>query len=151
VFAECLLAVADATQTVTRENTVALARAADQLDAAAPKALRPYLLTIVADLWRRLGEVDQGLSLVDQADAIVRQTTERWAAPEICRVRGALLLDAGNPALAERALRTAVNAARAQSAAGWLPRALRDLRELLVRTGRAGEIGDLAEPGHTMQ
>jgi len=146
VFAECLLAVADAMQTVSPETTSALATAIDRLDDAAPKALRPFLLTIVADAHRRLRRFDQGLTTVDEADAIVRQTTERWAAAEVSRVRGALLADSGRIDLAERALRMAIQIARAQSADSWAARAVRDLTELLAADGRVAELG-IAQPG----
>jgi tetratricopeptide (TPR) repeat protein len=147
VFAECLLAAADATQTVSVDNTAALQTAIDGLDAAAPKALRPYLLTIVADAYRQLRRFDDALAAVDEADAIIRQTTERWAAAEVWRVRGAILGDTGLSELAERAFRMAIQVARAQSANKWAARALHDLTALLSHEGRAAELPTFARHG----
>jgi len=52
-----------------------------------------------------------------------------------------LLADMGYVDLAERAFRTAIQVARAQSADSWAHRALGNLTDLLSREGRATELG----------
>ena len=71
-------------------------------------ALRPFLLSLAAELCRRAGMNERGLALLDEADATIRQTTERWAEAEGRRVRGRLLADRGAIRMAETCFRDAI-------------------------------------------
>src|SRR5204862_2603831 len=51
----------------------------------------PSLLTRLAEAWLRLGNLSEGLAAVDEGLKMVRTTLCRWHAPELWRVRGALI------------------------------------------------------------
>src|SRR5574337_1434951 len=87
-FAVCTLAVAEAARAPSLERNAAAERAIAGLHALASNALRPFLLTAAAELYRRVGMVEKGVALLDEADATIRETTERWAEAESRRVRG---------------------------------------------------------------
>jgi len=138
-FADCLLAIAETMRTPNLKETIALSDAVDRLHAVAPNALRPYLLSVVADCYRRQGLTPKGLELLDEADAIIQQTTERWASAEVGRVRGALFADDQRICVAEQAFRASINTARAQSARSWMLRTGSNLADLLRNIGRTDE------------
>ena len=55
------------------------------------EAFRPYYLSLLADGLRRSGDVDRGLTVLDEAQAVVEQHSERWWQPDLLRIRGELL------------------------------------------------------------
>jgi class 3 adenylate cyclase/tetratricopeptide (TPR) repeat protein len=145
VFSVCLLATADTMRAETEKETAALIPALDGLHAVAPNALKPYFLTVAALAYRRLGLVEAGLALVDQAEDVIRQTTERWAMAEVYRVRAALLREMRETALAERCLRVAIKISVEQTAVSWLSRAGSDLMALLQEMGRFEEVHEIRQ------
>jgi hypothetical protein len=79
--------------------------------------------------------IERGFALLDEADATIRQTTERWAEAEGRRVRGRLLADSGAIGVAETCFREAIAIAESQAAGSWRVRAATDLASLLRRQG----------------
>lgn len=69
---------------------------------------------------------------------------ERFAMPELLRVKAGILAESGDPA-AERSYRDAVLLARQQGTRAWDLRATVDLLEFLIRGGRHDEALELAE------
>jgi tetratricopeptide (TPR) repeat protein len=137
-FASCTLAVAGATKEPSPERNAAAERAIGRLHALARNALRPFLLTVAAELYRRVGMFEKGLALLNEADATMCQTTERWAEAESKRVRGLLLADSGTLAAAAGCFREAIAIAKSQAAKTWWERAAADLA-MLMALGRSDE------------
>jgi hypothetical protein len=77
--------------------------------------MRPYLLSLRAD---RLTDPTQALVLLDEALAVARATTERFAEAEILRLRAVRQAQLGDLAEAAASSDEAVAVARAQGAAG---------------------------------
>ncbi|MBI3758046.1 MAG: hypothetical protein HY267_08725, partial [Deltaproteobacteria bacterium] len=56
------------------------------------QALQTYWLTLLADTYRRIEQVSEGLNVVAEALGIVDRTGERWWEAELYRLKGELLL-----------------------------------------------------------
>jgi predicted ATPase len=54
--------------------------------------LRPYVLGLLAEAYRKVGQANEGLILLDEALATLQETGERWWEAEIHRLKGELLL-----------------------------------------------------------
>jgi len=112
----------------------------------------PLYRILLATEFGRIGQMERARSLAASAEALVKQTGERWAAPEIYRVHGSLLCQ--EPLRDDRAamhlfkrsltsarklgavgweLRTAINIARLVSA-GDSPSGRAEARDLLIST-----------------
>ena len=83
---------------------------------------RPYWLCLIAEACLESGAALEGLALLDEAEAAVQQTNERYWEAEIHRLRGQLLLAASDPAAPavvrspEESCRRALDVARRQGA-----------------------------------
>jgi hypothetical protein len=98
-----------------------------------------------------LGQVDAGLSMIDQAFAATEETNERMGEPETWRVKAGLLLQrAASDGIAtdrakslreegETCLRTAIQKAQTQASKNWELRAAVDLGRLLKDSSRTAE------------
>ena len=149
VFAESTLSVARVLREPSIDRVTALSGAVDRLHSLAPNALRPYLLSVIADFYGRCGTPERGLALVEDADEVVRLTGECWAKAEIDRVKGLLLTYTGEHQLAETCFRQALETAQAQDARSWMRRCAADLALLLRQMGRADEEQALSSFGET--
>ena len=71
-------------------------------------------LSVLADMHSKAGRPDQGLDLIEEALAFMRQTDECYHEAELYRLRGILRLqqDSNNTDLAEADFHTAITAAR---------------------------------------
>jgi hypothetical protein len=88
------------------------------------------------------GEVSQGLATVDEALARCEARDEQWYAAELWRIKGELLLHAGehrSPAAAEQAFDTASEVARSQGARFWELRTAISLARFRISQGRPAE------------
>ena len=126
-FAICTMAIARATRAPTPERIATLEQAIERLHRLARNALRPFLLSLSAELCRRVGMIQRGLALLDEADGTIYQTMERWAEAEGRQVRGRLLADSGAIGIAETCFRDAIAIAESQAAESWRIRAATDL------------------------
>jgi predicted ATPase/class 3 adenylate cyclase len=138
-FAHCTLAIASTLRQPTTARAGMLDEAIDRLHTIAPNALRPLLLSIAADMHGKLGAIERGLGLTDEANEVMDTTAERWAEAEVLRVRASLLVAGGRHDDAESCLRAAVRIAEQQSAASWIVRSADDLAHILGNTDRAAE------------
>jgi predicted ATPase len=113
---------------------------------------RPYGLWLIAEVCYRTGAAPEGLALLDDAEAAVERTHERYWEAEIHRLRGRLLLansDPAAPALArsaETCYRRALEVARRQGAHSLELRAAVSLSLLWQAKGRQGEARELLAP-----
>jgi predicted ATPase len=54
--------------------------------------LRPYYLALLAEAYSKAGQVEEALTLLAEAQAVVYRTKERWWEAELYRIKGELLL-----------------------------------------------------------
>jgi DNA-binding SARP family transcriptional activator/predicted ATPase len=101
--------------------------------------MRPYLLTLLAEQYAKVGDVEQGLTLLAEALAMVDKSGERWYEAEIYRTRGELLLMHGEDADAEAAFVRARAVARSQEAKSPELRAVMSVARLWQRQARHAE------------
>jgi predicted ATPase len=114
----------------------------------------PYYLGQLADACGKAGQPEEGLSIVDEALALVHKTGERWPEAELHRLRGELLrvqaLAAGSkPTLTqevEACYRQALEVARRQQAKSLELRAATSLCRLWRQQGKWDEARELLAP-----
>ena len=110
---------------------------------------RPYWLYLIAEACLESGAALEGLALLDEAEAAVQQTNERYWEAEIHRLRGRLLLATAEPtapASAEACYRRALEVARRQSARSLELRATVSLSRLWQAADRHDEACELLAP-----
>ena len=110
------------------------------------------LLARMADVCRRVGDVETGLSVVSEAMGLVLKLDERYMEAELNRLRGELILASRGSAArakaeaeteAERCFLEALEVSRRQSAKSWELRAAMSLGRLWARQGKRGEAREL--------
>ena len=89
----------------------------------------------------RVGEIKQGLEVVNNALANSKASNERIVEAELFRLKGELLLARGSSSArqAEQAFRDAIEVAQGQGAKSWELRAVTSLTGLLTKTKRRKE------------
>ena len=110
---------------------------------------RPYWLWLLAEGCQRTGATREGLALLDDADAAVEHTHDRYWEAEIHRLRGRLLLATAEPtapASAEACYRRALDVARGQGARSLELRAAVSLSRLWQAADRHDEARELLAP-----
>ena len=119
----------------------------------------PYLLSLVADAYARLGQVEAGLAVLQEGGEAVERTGERQWEAEMCRLKGALLLNdergvmnnergtlQPRAAEAEACFQQAIAVAQQQSAKSWELRAATSLARLWQSQGKRAEARELLVP-----
>ena len=109
----------------------------------------PEFKCLSAEWTSAMGEVTQGLRLVDSALAQIDRHGERYIEAEAHRVKGVLLLasaQAHEVAAAEASFRRAIEVARSQKAKSWELRAATSLSRLWQSQGKNQEAYDLLAP-----
>jgi predicted ATPase len=92
------------------------------------------------------GQVEEGLTLLDDALQISERTGSRWVAAELNRHKGQLLLRQGRSEAAEDLYRKALSIAEEQEAMLWELRAAVSLARLMCDQDRRGEASNLLAP-----
>ena len=92
------------------------------------------------------GQIEEALTLLDDALRIVERTGERWLAAELNRHKGQLLLQQGHSGAGEELYRRALSIAEQQGAKFWELRAAASLARLRRDQGRHVEARDLLAP-----
>src|SRR6202011_2950841 len=92
------------------------------------------------------GQIEDGLTLLDDALQIAGRTGERWLEAELNRHKGQLLLRQGHSAAAEELYRKALGIAEEQEAKLWELRAAVSLARLRRDQGRRAQARDLLAP-----
>ena len=92
------------------------------------------------------GQVEEALSLLDDALQNAERIGERWFAAELYRHKGQLMLRQGDSEAAKQLYRKALSIAQEQEAKLWELRAARDLARLWAEHGRRTEARDLLAP-----
>jgi predicted ATPase len=106
-------------------------------------AVLPFYLTMLAEVYGKAGQPQEGLDRLTEAGTLVETTQERWAEAEMHRVRGTLLLSLHAGAVAEDSYHQALAVARQQSAKFWELRAATSLARLWRDQGKRTEARDL--------
>jgi predicted ATPase len=118
----------------------------DTLQAMGTKTQRSHWLALLAEAQASAGQAEEGLSVLDEALALVEKTGERYYEAEIHRLKGELLLVQGDKTEAEASFHQAescfqhaVEVARRQQAKSWELRATVSLCRLWQKQGRMDE------------
>jgi predicted ATPase len=106
----------------------------------------PYHTALLAGAYEIAGQIDEAVTLLDDALQIVERTGERWFAAELHRHKGRLLARQGHPETAEEPYRKALRIAREQDAKMWELRAAVSLARLRRDQGHRSEARDLLAP-----
>jgi TolB-like protein/predicted ATPase/class 3 adenylate cyclase len=110
------------------------------------KAWLPHYIALLARACEIAEEIEEGLTVLDDAFQIVETTGVRWLAPELNRQKGQLLLRQGQAEAAEELYCKALGIAQEQGAKLWELRAAMSLAELFRDQGRGGEARSLLAP-----
>jgi predicted ATPase len=106
----------------------------------------PHYMDVQAAACEIAGQIEEALSLLDDALQIVERTDERWLEAELNRHKGQLLLRQGHTEGAEELYCKALSIAQQQEAKLWELRAAASLARLRRDQGRRAEARDLLAP-----
>ena len=106
----------------------------------------PHYIALLAGACEIAGQIEEAVTLLDDALQIVERTGERWFAAELNRHKGQLLLRQGHSEAAEELYRKALSIAEEQEAKLWELRAAASLARLRRDQGRRAEARDLLAP-----
>jgi tetratricopeptide (TPR) repeat protein len=99
----------------------------------------PWLTATVAESLAVLGQIDQALAQLGQMAVWSGNRRDAWNRPELLRVQGEVLVQAGNERAAEEAFRESMELAKGNGALSWLLRSATSLARLLVRQSRTSD------------
>jgi predicted ATPase len=99
----------------------------------------PWLTCALAEGLAARGHLDQALGLANEQTAAVDRNGGAYNMPELLRVRGALLAQAGDQKAAERCFQQSIALADAQEALSWRLRTVPSLARLRSRQHRRDE------------
>ena len=106
----------------------------------------PHHTALLARACALAGQIEEALTLLDDALQIAERTGERWFVAELNRHKGQLLLSQGHTEAAEELYRKALNIAREQEAKLWELRAAMSLARLRRDQGRRAKARDHLAP-----
>jgi predicted ATPase len=106
----------------------------------------PYYIALLARACEIEGQIEEGLTLLDEALQLAERTGERLFGAELNRHKGELLLRQGQAEAAEELYRKALGIAQEQEAKMWELRAAVSLARLWRDQGRRGGARDLLAP-----
>jgi TOMM system kinase/cyclase fusion protein len=109
---------------------------------------RPYYLALLAEVYGKAGQADEGLRVLAEALTAVHTGGERQHKAELYRLKGELLLqqDVPDEQEAESCFRQAVDVARQQQAKSFELRAAMSLSRLWQQQGKRAEAHALLVP-----
>jgi adenylate cyclase len=110
------------------------------------EAWAPHVISLLAEACAIGGQLEEALSLLDEALHITERTRKGWFAAELNRHKGQILLRLGLHGTAEEIYRKALRVAEEQEASLWELRAATSLAELHLHQGRRIEARDLLIP-----
>jgi class 3 adenylate cyclase/predicted ATPase len=106
----------------------------------------PYYIALLARACEIAGQIEEAVTLLDEALQIVERTGERWIAAELNGHKGRLLLQQGHSEAAEELYCKALGIAEEQGAKLWELRAAVSLARLRRDQGRHAEARDFLAP-----
>jgi predicted ATPase len=108
--------------------------------------LVPHYIALLAEACEIAGQIDEAVTLLDDALRIADRTGERWQDAELNRQKGQILLRQGHIEAAEELYRKALSIAEEQEAKLWELRAAVSLASLRRDQGRRAEARNLLAP-----
>jgi predicted ATPase len=108
--------------------------------------LTPHYTAILAGACEIAGQIEEAVTLLDDALQIVERTGERWLEAELNRHKGQLLLRQGHTEAAEQLYRKALGIAVEQQAKSWELRASISLARLWRSQGKVQQARELLAP-----
>jgi predicted ATPase len=115
-------------------------------EATSVELYKPVILRSLAKAQVNTGDLQEGLTTLEKALAVVERTGERHWEADYHRLRGELLDLLGDSVGAESGFTTAIEISRSQKAKSWELRAAIDLARLWQKQGKVDEARDLLEP-----
>jgi len=111
----------------------------------------PWFFALLAEVYGKAGQVEEGLASLEEALQWVQRNDEHLYEAEVYRIKGELSLgrDAAQPAEAEQCFQRALVIARDQQAKSWELRAATSLGRLWRATGRGDDARELLLPVYT--
>jgi DNA-binding winged helix-turn-helix (wHTH) protein/predicted ATPase len=106
----------------------------------------PHHLALLAGAYEIAGQVEEAVTLLDEALQIVERTEERWLAAELYRHKGGLMLRQERFEPVEELYHRALSIAQEQGAKLWELRAATSLARLRREQGRRAEARDVLVP-----
>jgi predicted ATPase len=106
----------------------------------------PLFIALLARACEIAGQIEEGLTLLDDALQVVDTTGVRWLAAELYRHKGQMLLRQGHSDAAEEQYRKALSIAEEQGAKLWELRSAVSLARLRRDQGHHAEARDLLAP-----
>jgi predicted ATPase len=110
------------------------------------EAWMSHIIVLLVGACEIAGEIEEGLTVLDEAVQIIERTGERWLEAELYRYKGRLLLRQGRSEAAEELYCEALSIAREQEAKLWELRAAESLARLRRDQGRHAEARQLLAP-----
>ena len=101
---------------------------------------------ILSETQFKKGDYQDALLSLDEAEKVIKAGGERWAHPEVLRVKGEIARAQSLDADAETHFQSAIDVARAQAAKPLELRAVTSLARLRRDQGKPGEAHDLLAP-----
>lgn len=144
--AHCFLRILGVRRGEGTEQSQVLRSALDELRKIKFALRYSWLLSELAELLGRGGEVAQGLAAIDEALARSERNEEHWCMAELLRVKGELLLLEGAiqaSQAAERLFEQALEWARDQAVLAWELRCTMSQARLWAKIGKAGVAREL--------
>jgi predicted ATPase len=110
--------------------------------------LRVTFCTVLAEAYGMMGQIDEGLGILSEAQAAIGEAGRHPHETELYRLKGELLLagSEGQRAEAEASFHQALSVARQQQAKSWELRAATSLARLWQQQGKRQEAYDLLQP-----
>jgi predicted ATPase/DNA-binding winged helix-turn-helix (wHTH) protein len=108
-------------------------------------AVPRFVTSVMAGALGRTGRIAEGLVAIEEAIVHANRSEERWAIPELLRVKGRLVLLQNAPGAADAAeedFRGAIDCAHRLAALSWELRAARSLARLWRDQGRRSQAHD---------
>jgi DNA-binding SARP family transcriptional activator/predicted ATPase len=110
------------------------------------QALYTFFMALLSDLQSRAGQIEESLSLLNQALNFASSSEEHWYEAELYRRKAKLLLQRGNEVEVERTFLRAMEIAQGQLAKSFELRAATDLARLWQQQGRAVKARECLAP-----
>ena len=103
-------------------------------------------IALLAKAYEIARQIEEAVTLLDDALQLVERTGERWLEPELHKHKGQLLLRQGHAEAAEELYRKALSIAKEQEAKLWELRAAVSLARLRRDRGNRSEARHLLAP-----
>jgi predicted ATPase len=130
----------------TQEGLTLITQGLSGIRATGAVQVTPIALMWLAEAHAKVGQPDEGLNCIAEAEQIIETTDERRAGAELHRLRGNLLDATGDRAAAEQNYHQALAVAKRQSAKPSELRAATSLARLWLDQGKRSEARDLLAP-----